>query len=398
MRTTLTGPVPPFVGADLSDRYSEECRPTDMCGLVPEPGGLRPQFWLWEWDGPDHALDAAPVAAELEAANVAVLDAPQGLAAPTRTMRACERKTGAPGKSGEQRPPLEQPFATYIWSSLDLFASLASHGLSLFRRTGQGQVGEIFPGYAWSVLAGSGLPKKGSVDGRRARAEMLRAMGVLLEDGVLPTHDQNDACLAAVTAAAARGHVPGLSLQTVGDEPYVDGRGQIREGLMVVPTASGPLAEKLRAVARAFPPPARPSSPTARRESRARDPGSWPACPADSLPLPVAASPEARAEQLLETLTARAHEGKHVLVTYGWAHKAIFGPPAGAWSQAYARQVTDIASRTSARPLPSLREVRLDAFIVAKGTGLPGTAHWDEVDYTPQQWLQAFEGACLLSV
>ena len=46
MQSTLSGPVPPYLGADLTDRYSAQCRAIDVCGLTPaRDGRLLAAFW-----------------------------------------------------------------------------------------------------------------------------------------------------------------------------------------------------------------------------------------------------------------------------------------------------------------------------------------------------------------
>jgi hypothetical protein len=48
LNTDRAGTVPPFIGADLTDRYSKRCRPSDVCGLTPTKGGkLEATFWKW---------------------------------------------------------------------------------------------------------------------------------------------------------------------------------------------------------------------------------------------------------------------------------------------------------------------------------------------------------------
>ena len=59
MESTLSGPVPLYIGADLTDRYSAQCRDIDVCGLTPA-GGVRLRLahherlqatsWHWRWD------------------------------------------------------------------------------------------------------------------------------------------------------------------------------------------------------------------------------------------------------------------------------------------------------------------------------------------------------------
>jgi hypothetical protein len=46
MKSTLAGTVPPYISADLTDRYSIPCRAIDVCGLMPAANGsLKASFW-----------------------------------------------------------------------------------------------------------------------------------------------------------------------------------------------------------------------------------------------------------------------------------------------------------------------------------------------------------------
>lgn len=61
------------------------------------------------------------------------------------------------------------------------------------------------------ILSGRrALPNKSTEQGRIGRKKILEALGV---SGLplLPTGDQNDACVAALMAAAAAGKIPGLT-------------------------------------------------------------------------------------------------------------------------------------------------------------------------------------------
>jgi hypothetical protein len=78
-----------------------------------------------------------------------------------------------------------------------------------------GGISEVYPGDIWHRLVGRTMPKKSTHEGRRARKQILQALGVIdLPD--LPTHDQNDACISALMAAAADGKVGGVSLRGIG--------------------------------------------------------------------------------------------------------------------------------------------------------------------------------------
>ena len=59
MQTTHRGHVPPYIGADLTDRHAGRAQPVDVCGLA--PGGLaRLKASYWEWTGAGARGEAAP--------------------------------------------------------------------------------------------------------------------------------------------------------------------------------------------------------------------------------------------------------------------------------------------------------------------------------------------------
>ena len=51
----------------------------------------------------------------------------------------------------------------------------------------------------------------------------------------LPTHDQNDACVAGLMGAVADGRIAGLTARAIGLPLSVDKDGTLREGTMVIP-------------------------------------------------------------------------------------------------------------------------------------------------------------------
>jgi hypothetical protein len=232
MRTTRTGEASRYLGADLTDRYARAPRAIDVCGLTPLPGGtLVARFWTWTWDAAPSPLEVGPLDDEIRLARVAMLDGPQGLARPPAAMRACERLTGAPGKTPHQLPPFYVPFAGFIHSSVELFAALHAAGVPISPIAGQQGCGEVYPGDMWTTVV-SGLPKKGTPEGDRLRGAALGMIGVTgLPANV--THDQNDAAIAALAAAALDGVVSGVAAQLVGDALYIDKGGTLREGPMV---------------------------------------------------------------------------------------------------------------------------------------------------------------------
>jgi hypothetical protein len=213
MNSTLRGIVPPYLGGDLTDRYAKSCRDIDVCGLSRgQNDDLLASFWFWRWDPASTALDVTVIAGELSATRAAMLDGPQGLAA-NGAFRTCERESAAPGKTPDKRPT-GRPFAGFICSSLDIFAELGRTGTKISPPRFLNGVSEVYPGHIWRILAGRGLLKKSTAKGRLQRKYVLEVLGV---SGLpeLPTHDQNDACVAAILAAAADDAVPGLTVRAI---------------------------------------------------------------------------------------------------------------------------------------------------------------------------------------
>jgi hypothetical protein len=230
MRTTRTGSIPPFVGADLTDGGAARPRPVDVCGLSRDGAALVATFWQWRWDGEGFA----EIAAELAAARGALLDGPHALAAAGRTMRACERLTAAAGKTPALREALVRgrPFAGFLLSSLDLFAALDAAGLSVSPGVPGPGIWETYPGHLWRQLA-PGLARKSTAAGLAARARLLRARGVRLGRAALDP-DRLDAAICALAAAAACGAVPGLRTRLVGEPLVRRADGTLEEGPIVV--------------------------------------------------------------------------------------------------------------------------------------------------------------------
>lgn len=232
MKTSRTGSVPSFLGADLTDRYARSPRPIDVCGLGPRrEGGFDARFWTWTWDAAPAPLGVEAIAEEILAARVTMLDGPQGLALPPGTMRVCERQTGAPGHTPHVPPALDRPFSGFVRSGLDLFGRLHGVGVPISPAAGQTGCGEVYPGDMWTSLI-RGLAKKDTPLGRVQRRAILELLGV---HGLpaLPSHDESDAAVGALAAAALDGAVPGVGAQLVGGALVVDGAGTLREGPMV---------------------------------------------------------------------------------------------------------------------------------------------------------------------
>jgi len=252
--STFKDSVRLYLGGDLTDRYSKHGRDIDVCGLTPgENNTLTASFWFWRWDAVPLALDVTVIAKELAATRAAMLDGPQGLATIGRALRACERQASAAGKTPDKRPELGRPFAGYICSSLDIFAALRRAGTNISPARFLGGVSEVYPGHIWKILAGrASLPKKSTVKGRLERKQILEVLGV---SGLpeRPTHDQNDACVAALLAAAADRAVPGVTLKGIGSPLFADRDGTLRERLMVVPEVTAKTGELISEALRKTP-------------------------------------------------------------------------------------------------------------------------------------------------
>jgi hypothetical protein len=235
----------PYLGVDITDRYSDAARPMDVCGLEIRGGRLIPHFWTWCWGSPD-SIDVSGLLPEIVTAAAVMLDGPQGLARVGHGIRACEKALGAAGKTADVRPPESQPYGGFIASSLDLFA--AFHVAKLFLAAGvPTRLHEVYPTAIWTRLARR-LPNKRRSAGRQARSAILKKLGVDLPETLL-THDELDACVAALLGAAAHGHTPGFGVATVGDAVYWDEvTGCVREGHIMVPLVESELRARMETV------------------------------------------------------------------------------------------------------------------------------------------------------
>jgi hypothetical protein len=162
MKTTFRGNVPAdYLGVDLTDRYAKSSRSIDVCGLTfVEPNSLNAAFWHWQWASPQEYLDISAIASEVKAAKSTMFDGPQGLATIGKTLRACERQSGAVGKTPDTMPILGKPFAGYIRSSIELFSAFAKTGFSISPSGFIAGVSEVYPGNIWNRLTTRVLPKK----------------------------------------------------------------------------------------------------------------------------------------------------------------------------------------------------------------------------------------------
>ena len=243
MKTTREIQTASYIGADLTDRYSEARRPIDVCGLRCSPNGhLSASFWQWEWPESVNNLHLNDILEEVRTAKSTMLDGPQGLATIGQTMRNCERLCGAVGKTPDTMPIMGRMFAGYIRSSIELFSAFHQAGVQVSPPGFTGGVSEVYPGDLWQRLANRKLPKKKSRDGKLARIRILNALGVIdLPESL--TDDRNaddkiDACIGAVMAAAADNQVPGISVVGLGQPLEINADRILREGPMVIPVIS----------------------------------------------------------------------------------------------------------------------------------------------------------------
>jgi hypothetical protein len=377
MDSTLNGRSPPYIGGDLTDRYSKGCRDVDVCGLTPGADGtLTASFWFWRWDAAPTALDVDVIADELNGVRAAMLDGPQGLATHGKALRDCERRSAAVGKTPDARPALSRPFAGFICSSLDLFAALKRIGANISPPGLIGGVSEVYPGHIWTILAGRHfLPRKSTKGGRLARKHILETLGILgLPE--LPSHDQNDACIAAVLAAAADDAISGLTPIRIGSPLLADPDDTLREGPMVIPEVTTKTRELISEVL--------DKTPLSNETSDAGSLSSFDAITADC------------AKALLDCLIAAALQGNPLTCTYSWAYRHLFNASYKSWSQGYGNQVIKLAQQTHLRVLPGLGPIRLDAFIVDGKSRRPNDGHWDSANYDHEDWERVLGAAVVL--
>lgn len=158
-------------------------------------------------------------------------------------MRACERASRAAGKTPDAADRVSGPYARFVRSSLDLFSRLKAAGLALSPPGFLNGVGEVYPGALWTRF-GLTLGKKSTPAGVDARRAVLEQLGVRLSEASL-THDQLDAAIAAVTAAAADQRIEVLSVEAVGDPLVVRASGDLEEGPMAMLVVSAALQRRL---------------------------------------------------------------------------------------------------------------------------------------------------------
>jgi hypothetical protein len=374
MHSTLSGRVPQYIGADLTDRYSVQCRDIDVCGLTPlGEGRLSAGFWHWRWDRAPEPLAVSAIVTELRAARVAMLDGPQALAREGAGLRDCERRSACVGKTPDKRPGTNKPFGGFICSSVDLFAEFAREGVAISPPFYVGGISEVYPGHIWSILSGRRpLAKKSTDVGRFVRKRILEVLGLCgLPD--LPTHDENDASVAALVAAAAAGRVPGVSAMSIGAPLSIDAAGNLREGPMVVPELTAASIERIADVLSDIP-------MLAPRPAHAR----------------ALSEPVGDPADLLLYFIGKALDGDPQVCSYGWAYRKLFNTSYGKYSQAFTNKVVEVAKRTRAVDLPGLGLVQLDTFIVSKGDRRPSDGYWPAAHHSREEWERSLGNARML--
>ena len=378
-----------YLGVDVTDRYSDSARPMDVCGLEIRCGKLIPHFWTWRWTPPG-LIDVRGLLPEIAAAAAVMLDGPQGLARVGHGIRACEKALAAAGKTADVRPPASQPYGGFIASSLDLFAAFHTAKLFLAPEVPT-RLYEVYPAAIWTRLARR-LPNKRRSTGRQARGAILRTLGVDLPETAL-THDELDACAAALLAAATDARIQGISVAAVGNPVYWDPDAAcLREGKIVVPDVDGAVLATLQSVVR-------PWVVASAEPPRHVPPPASVALPGDCdsravrRPLLDGATREDRAGQLFELLASELIAGRPTLCTYKAAVEVILGYEK--YTPAYGSMVLKLATSTGSSEVDSLGEIRLDTFLVNQ-KHRPGDGHWNAATYSQSEWDRVFAGAVII--
>lgn len=217
-----------FMGADLTDPHAREPRPVTIAAM---DRWRRIRFRTWTFDTSGDGIVAPDIARD---GFVLAIDGPQGLAKKGHHVRESERLLRTAGKSGDALPePGKHPYAGLIAGSVALFSSLRKAGMGVLGDAPYESTSllEVYPGDLWPKWGGKKLPKKSLLQGRRARYDILRGLGIELPVGAdAITHDQLDAAAAAFLAYLwATGKAKEFGEAPVWDEEA----GVIREGRIV---------------------------------------------------------------------------------------------------------------------------------------------------------------------
>lgn len=89
-------------------------------------------------------------------------------------------------------------------------------------------------------------------------------------------------------------------------------------------------------------------------------------------------------EELFDHLLQRRER-----ITYGSAYVAIVGPRPRKWAQGYAQQVARLAKSTKRVPVSKL-QIKLDALVVNRRSGVPSDGHFVDKEYDSATWAAAF--------
>ena len=226
-----------FLGWDLTDPFARRPRAVDVA-VVDLHG--RVEFEKLRWPAPDGEgrLDAQALvtAFPVGGSDVVVVDGPQALARPGAPVRESERLLRAPGRTPDVLPVAGGPFRGFVRGSVLLFAALHRlGGLELLDLEtpdlGRARLFEAFPGATWRQMRGKTWGKKASPEGRAARRDCLEAEGLRFPGAGLPTHDELDAALCAWLGWLTR--LAPERVHAVGQPPWKDGEGWLREGRML---------------------------------------------------------------------------------------------------------------------------------------------------------------------
>jgi hypothetical protein len=271
-----------------------------------------------------------------------------------------------------------------------LFAAFWAIGLAV-GSTSSTRICEVYPAAIWTRLARR-LPKKRRSVGRSARAAILRALGVSLPKTAF-SHDQLDACAAALLGAAADGRIAGLGVAAVGEAVFWDETTTcLREGQILVPQVDSGLRAKLETLVQPLvlpnagsPAIARPRASVATRliengRTVVR-------------PVVTGTTREERAGELFDRLVQELVEGRPMVCTYKAAVAIILGCPR--YTPAYGSQLMKAATSTGVSRVDGLGEIRLDTFLVNR-THRPGDKHWGSAKYSKGDWERAFSGATVV--
>ncbi len=172
----------------------------------------------------------------------------------------------------------------------------------------------------------------------------------------LTTHDQNDACISALIAAAADGKVNGMSVRGIGLPLARDPDGTLREGPLAIPLLSQELRESIDEALHELHSAVELRTAPMAAKSRLQKTSSM-----------VSDSSLKNAIALRDYFERTAERGDAKICTYAWAYRHSFGESPPKWSQAYARKVLALAKNTPAAELPPwVKSVLIPLLLVAE--------------------------------